>query len=168
MLLITGGDPSLSRLRLPLSQPCPPQKFPENNRENNSLLFMSNRLLLKIPPLVILLGKTQLIYRHKHSSLLSNCFLFMSVKKSSIVSPRCQTAPKLSKSGSCDGEDGCLIRKWLNYTCPVSQTFPLPSSSRNSLLRNCKRLETLCLIIGVLNLAFSPQNVEAIARDESV
>ena len=29
----------LSRLCLPPSRPCPPQKFPKNNRENSSLLL---------------------------------------------------------------------------------------------------------------------------------
>ena len=39
------GDPP-SRL---CSPPCSPQKFPENNRENNSLLSSNNSLLFKTP-----------------------------------------------------------------------------------------------------------------------
>ena len=51
------GDPP-SRLCSPPSRPCPQQKFPESNKENKSILFSNNGLLLKIPPLVNLLGKT--------------------------------------------------------------------------------------------------------------
>ena len=44
------GGSSITTLPPP-SRPCPPQKFPENNRESNSLLFSNNSLLLKIPPI---------------------------------------------------------------------------------------------------------------------
>ena len=48
-----------SQLCPPSSRPFPPQKFQENNRENNSLFLSNNSLLLKSPPpLVNLLGKT--------------------------------------------------------------------------------------------------------------
>ena len=57
--------------RIPLSPLCPPpsQTFPENNRESNSLSFVSNGLLLKMPPLVNLLGKTLI------SDMLQNLYL---------------------------------------------------------------------------------------------
>ena len=54
---VDWGDPP-SRLCSLHQGLVPPQKFPENNRENNILLFSNNSLLLKIPPLVNLLGKT--------------------------------------------------------------------------------------------------------------
>ena len=42
----------------PITTLSTPQKVPENNRENNSLLFLNNSLLLKISPLINLPGKT--------------------------------------------------------------------------------------------------------------
>ena len=47
-----GGDwgSPLSQFCAPHHNLVPPQKFPENNRENNSLLFLNNGLLLKIQP----------------------------------------------------------------------------------------------------------------------